>query len=387
MLILVIKLICMSESLSQAPVSEDISEAIFPFSIAVDPMERLLLVNFEQDPDSIYLGFEPQVFDDPINGSGHLIIGWRNDKKVDVYHQKTLNPDPAKYSITGAGLHQMIPVEMDKAFYEVNEQGVQAHYLFEDMQQRRVEIFIAERNEAERKPFGLLAPMGDAALNPASMPLVLLHDFYFVRSQHSDIKLSIDGRDHKLDELPMRMDGQKMTFARYSPKPLIAALNAEYKGLLEPISMADRKNTISAGDAEYRLQWKSNEPQLEAMIVANDIYPITMDFSPAFPSVNAISHGKRVRGRFAISGHESVGRIQGKYFAQQQGDSLHVRLQASQGWKPKSTKFSTWFLFTFARVFKKWPSTYQWDAHLRQDKSGDWHMESKWTRTGKILKD
>ncbi len=48
-----------------------------PFSISVDPMQRLLLVNLEKDPDTLYTGFEPQVFDDRVNGKGHLVIGWR----------------------------------------------------------------------------------------------------------------------------------------------------------------------------------------------------------------------------------------------------------------------------------------------------------------------
>lgn len=33
-----------------------------PFNIVVDPMQRLLLINFEKDPDRLYVGFEPQVF-------------------------------------------------------------------------------------------------------------------------------------------------------------------------------------------------------------------------------------------------------------------------------------------------------------------------------------
>ena len=61
-----------------------------PFQISIDPMERLLLVNFEKDPDTFYVGFEPQVFDDNVNGRGHLIIGWRVDGKVDVYHEPGL---------------------------------------------------------------------------------------------------------------------------------------------------------------------------------------------------------------------------------------------------------------------------------------------------------
>jgi len=58
-----------------------------PFRIDIDPMEKLLLINFEKDPDPLYVGFEPQVFDDDIHGKGHSVIAWRVDGRVDVYHQ------------------------------------------------------------------------------------------------------------------------------------------------------------------------------------------------------------------------------------------------------------------------------------------------------------
>lgn len=45
-----------------------------PFSIGIDPMDRLLLINFEKDPDSIYVGYEPQVIKNTPHGESHLII-------------------------------------------------------------------------------------------------------------------------------------------------------------------------------------------------------------------------------------------------------------------------------------------------------------------------
>ena len=96
------------------------------FAIDIDPMERLLLINFEKDPDPVYIGFEPQVFDDDINGKGHLVIGWRADGRVDVYHQSSLTLDTHKYDIAGKGLAHMIATDMEEAFYEVNGFGVQA---------------------------------------------------------------------------------------------------------------------------------------------------------------------------------------------------------------------------------------------------------------------
>lgn len=88
-----------------------------PFSIDIDPMERLLLVNIENDPDTLYIGFDPQVFDDEINGTGHLVIGWRADGRVDVYHQPALRLNPAKYAIARGGLANMIAREMPDVFF------------------------------------------------------------------------------------------------------------------------------------------------------------------------------------------------------------------------------------------------------------------------------
>lgn len=41
---------------------------IFPFHLEFDQLSRILLVNFEGDPDSLFMGFEMQVF--PLQGGG-----------------------------------------------------------------------------------------------------------------------------------------------------------------------------------------------------------------------------------------------------------------------------------------------------------------------------
>ena len=95
-----------------AVMAEDTVKIANPFRISIDPMERLLLVNFEKDPETLYVGFEPQVFDDNINGKGHLVIGWRVDGRVDVYHEPGLRIDKGKYDIAGKGLANMIELTM-----------------------------------------------------------------------------------------------------------------------------------------------------------------------------------------------------------------------------------------------------------------------------------
>lgn len=363
------------------------SGIIFPFSIEIDPMEKLLLINFEKDPDSIYVGFEPQVFDDNINGKGHLILGWRKDKKVDVYHQKSLKPDPLKYNIAGAGMNEMIPTDMEKAYFEVNEFGAQAGYRFSDIEGRQIEISVHEKNRAKRKPFGLLAPMGDSATHPGSMPMVLLHDFYFVRKNKTKITLSIDKRSHQLDDLPLPMDWQKMTFARYSPKPLIATLNPEFKGALKSLEVNNGQKTKETNNCIYELEWSSQKAAVKSMTVKNDIHPLRISFNPAFPDLNGIIPDNQISGEFIILGHPSIGSISGEYTIHSDLESFQLSVIPSKGWKPKTTKLSTWFLFNAVKVFKQWPTTYRWDAHLIKSSDDRWEMESKWIRTGKILKD
>jgi hypothetical protein len=58
-----------------------------PFRFHLDPMVRLLLIDLTGDLDRVYRGFEPQVFDDAVDGRGVIVLGWRRDGRVDVFHQ------------------------------------------------------------------------------------------------------------------------------------------------------------------------------------------------------------------------------------------------------------------------------------------------------------
>ncbi|WP_194778049.1 hypothetical protein [Pararhodonellum marinum] len=353
----------------------------------IDPMEMLLLITFEKDPDSIYVGLEPQVFNDEINGMGHLVIGWRKDKKIDVYHEHALNLDEAKYSIAGAGLNKMVPVHMDKAYNQVNDCGVQVHYKFKDILGRDIEIAIWEKHPKKRETFGLLAPMGDAATHPTSLPMVFLHDFYFVRKNQTDILVSIGNQLRKVDPFPIPMDFQKMTFVRYSPKPLIATLNPSYQGEWQTLNIKPGQLTFEKGNHIYEIEWNKQSASIKSMCVKNNIHLLTMQFTPSFPSLNTFPPNTSYKGKFVISGHDSIGLISGEYYIQSEKEVVALKVIPSKGWKPKTTKLSTWFLFSIVKVFKKWPTTYQWNAKLYKNMEGLWHMQSKWVRTGKILKD
>lgn len=350
-----------------------------PFEIHIDPMDKLLLINIENDPDSIYIGFEPQVFDDDVNGTGMLVIGWRVDGKVDVYHQPGLNPDPEKYDIAGKGLANMVEKKMGNAFFDITEKGVQANISFTDIDGRFVELYVEERNRRRRKPFGLLAPMGDAAEQPSAMPLILLHEFYFVRRSNTDISVKINNRSHEPDKLPLPMDFSRMYFTRYSPDPLIVMLNPAIEGILNPLPKPGNNSTATGGTI-YELTLNSFIYEIKSFSESHNEHTITVTFNPAFPNLDAFTRTGEATGSFTITGKASVGIVRGKYSVQNVKDQLQVVLIPSDGWIPNERKLSLRFLYTVAPIFRSWPTTYKWIANLQKDEAGIMYMKSYWER-------
>jgi hypothetical protein len=350
-----------------------------PFQIHIDPMERLLLVNFEKDPDSLYIGFEPQVFDDEKNGTGHLVIGWRNDGRVDVYHQPGIMPDPKKYDIAGKGLANLVETTMEEAVFEITLKGVQCIYMFRDIHQRNIILKIREANPSLRKPFGLLAPMGHAAQNPSALPLVMLHDFYFVRKKHTDILVSIDGKSHSPDKLQIPMDGKQMYFARYSPKPVIATFNPAYKGEIFPLELITGQKILQSGSQTFHFLWNDKTPSLERIVYNEALYPLELRFIDPFPHILGSKTINAIQGRFQIVGHHSVGTVAGTYSIEQTDSVTSIKLVPTEGWKPRPDKFSLRFLYTVAKMFKNWPKTYEWNAVITSSLQ-ETTMISKWKR-------
>ncbi|KMQ52327.1 hypothetical protein CHISP_0594 [Chitinispirillum alkaliphilum] len=356
---------------------------INPFRINIDPMNRLLLVNIENDPDSTYIGFEPQVFEDAVNGKGHLVIGWRKDGRVDVFHESSLTLRPEKYNITGKGLANIVETQFSQAFYEISSFGVQAHYEFTDILDRKIVLTVREKNPKKRKPFGLLAPMGHAAESPSSMPLVFLYDFYFVRKNHTEITIGINGRTHKPDKLPLPMDWSKMYFARYSPKPLIALLNPAFSGVVDTIKIPAVTKVFEKDGHTIHINWNQGEgPSIEKITRVNETQPVELCFEPAFPDLQTLPDTTHRKGRFTIKAHSSTGSIEGFYTIDKTNNIITAKLIPSLGWIPRPTKFSLRLIYGLVKIFKNWPSTYEWNAVIKETDHQNYSMQSQWNRKG-----
>jgi hypothetical protein len=369
----------LATNMTESSYSDSTPVVYSPFSIHIDPMESLLLVNIEQDPDTLYIGFEPQLFDDTINGTGMLVIAWRIDGYVDVYHQPSLRLDHVKYDIAGKGLANMVERDMEGAYFRVTQRGVDSWFAFRDIHNREVEVKILENNPRKRKPFGLLAPMGSAAENPSAMPLILLHDFYFVRQDHTEYYIKVKGKEHSSDILPVKMDRSRMYFMRYCPDPLIATINPAYNGSLKaiPVSLEIKGETKSN---KLQTVYKDGRYLIEAISTDHKNHTVQMSFNPPFPNIIDIKADEVIRGKFSIEGDRSTGRIRGVYSLKEKDGEIHITMNPSKGWKPRPDKFSLRMMYTVAGVFKNWPKTYYWNARIHFADNQQPFMHSYWER-------
>lgn len=360
----------------------DVRPLLSPFDLGVDPMDLLLLANFTGDPDSVYVGFEPQAFDDEVHGTGLLVLGWRTDGRVDVFHTPGLRLDSATYGIAGAGLHAMAERPFTDARFVIEPSGPDVELTFVDLLGRTVRLKVRESARPPRRTIGLLAPMGAAAVNPPALPLVLLHEFDFVRVSGSDVLLTIDETFHRLDRLPLRLNGARRWFLRYSPDPFIVTWNPERDAALAPLEIAPDGRTAHSADGAVRYDLADNggHTELRAMHRQRGARTVSVDFSPAIPELAALAEGADVSGAFRIRADPSVGVVLGRWRITRRGDVIAVEAEPDGGWHPDEPNRTVRLIYRLGGEFQGWPRSYRYEAELRADSLGTWAIRAGWQR-------
>jgi hypothetical protein len=362
---------------------------ISPFHLHVDPMKALLLVNFEKDPDRIYLGLEPQAFDDDIHGRGLLVIGWRVDGQVDVFHEPGLRLDPQTYGIAGKGLHRMVERSFLDTRFELLPAGAQIQLGFRDLEGREVRLHIRETDTRPRRPFALLAPMGGAASDPPALPLVFVHEFYFVRHAGSEVRIEIDGRQHRADAIPLVLDGARAHFLRYSADPFIVTWNPDAGATAHILEVeaepVDGTFLAEAGGVRYELEANGEFREIRRMSRRERHHEVSVEFAPAFPQLLALRDGVELAGTFRISTDPAAGTVTGRWRVARQGEQLRMEAVPEGGWTPGEAPRMARLLYRVVSTFRSWPSTYIWRGSLRLPPAdvaveGALHFESSWER-------
>ncbi|MDR1794657.1 MAG: hypothetical protein LBR25_04620 [Erysipelotrichaceae bacterium] len=353
-------------------------EILLPFAMQCYSMQKLAYINFQKTPDDIYDAFEIQSFDDDANGKGILVIGYRKDFQLDLYAQPSLHLSRSFYDVIEKGIHSFNERKMANTTFTIDAQGLRMNITFKDLNGREIHIEAWE-NVEKRKPFSLLAPMGFIIDRPENLLLVYLHHYDYVPKKGSVINLSIAGKELPIDPLPVPMDFVANYFARYSNQPNIVGFNPTHKGAIETFTINPGDRSLHERGMRISLVWNgSQEVAVKRIRSLTSLYPVSVDFKPAFPNLLTLPDGSNIKGQFTIKELPQCGVIGGTYTIEKNLGHMHVTMVPDRGWAPRYTKLSVRLLYFLAKLYTRWPADYQWDAYMEQDALGQWLMTSSW---------
>lgn len=347
-----------------------------PFTLSIEPMEHLILVNIEKDPDKFYNSFELQQAYDENNNKSLLVIAYGNDGAVDIYHQKSY-PFHKRSNVFGKA--NMIERPLKNAKFEVTPDSLDVYFSFIDKFDREVKVIVSEIRRKEKKPFSLLAPVGAGSNSPPSLPVYLLYKMSFTRRAYTKIEVKIDGVTYKPDTFPLPMDWSRNYFTRYSADTFIVDWNKNYNGPLLPLK-PDNNCIIEDQGVRYNLRDNSGYYEIEQISTANDKHQLKIDFLPAIPDIICLKDGVQIEGCFVISSDSTVGTIDGVYQIHRNKEKIDMKIHPKGGWKLNETNWLLKVFYSLAPFFKKWPSTFIWQAKIELKDSGEPMIESGWKR-------
>jgi hypothetical protein len=311
-----------------------------------------------------------------------LVIAYLHDGRVDVYHQPGLNLDGKNYDIVGKGLREKAARPMVGAHFDITPTGVDLDVAFDDLLGRPIVLRIHENGGKPTRPFGILAPMGNTVERPPALPLFFLHDFYFVRRAQTELLISVAGRVHKPDSIPMILDGARVHFVRYAAAPFLVNWNATFDGALWPLSIVDGDTLdgelrATDGSVTHELSLIDGRPALKAMSVASDHHSLRVAFDPPFPDVTQL-HGRMAAGTITIDAG-ACGTVAGAYRMERTGEGIDITLQPSGGWEPGPAQWGAKLIFRLVPLFRQWPATYVWRGQVDLTGERPW-LRGAWER-------
>lgn len=346
------------------------------FSLSVDDMEHLILINFEKNPDKYYNTFELQQASDKTGRKWLLVIAYRNDGGADVYHQSGY-PLASQDSLLNDVNFTISPLEGAK--FEVNSEWMDVFFTFKDRYDREIQVKATENRKTHNNPFFLLAPIGTLPKQPKSFPVYSLYEMAFAKRKHTDIEIRIDKVNHQPDTFPLPIDSVKSYFTRYSADTFNVDWNKNFEGQLQPLFPGESSRT-EYGNVIYELADNEGHLEIKSMSAKNNKHQVNIDFFPPVPDISCLRDGLIMNGVFAITTDGSAGSIQGEYHVKSRENETEMSIHPDKGWIPNEKRLILKLMFMIVKVFKDWPKSYQWHANIIFDATNYPVMKSGWNR-------
>jgi len=335
-----------------------------PFNLIFEPMDRLLLINFEEDP--LYYGIELQVLH-KADEFYPLVIMYRKDDLIDLYYtNETVILDRKKMITDLLNNTSFNHLESIDYKFDIDEMGLNAYLFLKDKLENKVEFKIKE-NTPGRELNAILAPISAVSKNPQYFPIVYLNKFSMVIKKDTDIFVKIDEDLKKPAELPVKIDNQNFYLARYSLDPIICNWNKSYTGNLNPILLNTTNNDSIKKNLSYDILNNNGYFEIKKVMGVDELsHSISFEFSPAIPNLLSLKSEKKIKGKFSLIIGKKKGIFAGVYHINRKKEQIVISIQPTKGWQPFPGKL--------------WLKTYKWAANIEILEDFEFKIHSNWTR-------
>ena len=335
-----------------------------PFNISFEPIDRLLLINFEED--ILYYGIELQVLH-KADEFYPLVIMYRKDNLIDLYYTNETAILERKKNITdllnNTSFNHLETIDYK---FDIDEMGLNAYLFLKDKLENKIEFKIKE-NTPDRELTAILAPISAVSKNPQHFPIVYLNKFSMVIKKDTDIFVKINEDLKKTAELPFKIDKQNYFLARYSLDPINCNWNRSYTGNLNPILINTYKNDIIKNDLSYEILNNNGYFEIKKVMGVDELkHSISFEFSPAIPNLLSLKSGIEIKGKFSLIIGEKKGIFAGIYHIYRKKEQIIISIQPTKGWQPFPGKL--------------WLKMYKWAANIEILEDFEFKIHSNWTR-------
>jgi len=254
-----------------------------PFNLNFDPMDRLLLINFEEDP--LYYSIELQILR-KAEEFHPLVIMYRKDNLLDIYYTNETTILDRKETFTdllnNASFNQLETIDYK---FDIDEMGLNAYLSLRDKLENKVEVKIKE-NAPSKELSAILIPKSAVNKNPQYFPIVYLDKFSMVIKKDTDIFVKINEDLRKPAEFPIKIDNQEYYSARYSLNPIKCNWNSTYTGNLNPILLKTDNNDLIKENLSYEILNNNGYFEIKKVVGVDELnHSISFEFSPAIPNL------------------------------------------------------------------------------------------------------
>jgi len=335
-----------------------------PFNIITDNIDRLMLINFEEDP--IYYAIELQIF--RIAGKKlPMVIMYRKDDLVDIYYTDEAIIEYRKKLIEDllikASFNQLEEIDFR---FQTDDNGLDAYLFLKDKLEKDIEFKIKE-NTPGRELTAMLTPIGAASKKPLYFPIVYLNKFGMVIKKDTEIFLKIHGALRKLVEMPFRMNGMYIYLARYSLEPIISNWNNTYSGRLNSILIDPANIDVKKENLSYKILNNGGYYEIKKVSGKDEVgHTISFEFSPAIPNLITLKSKVNIKGKFSCCIDDRKGIFAGEFYINRVGDIISFSIQPIKGWQPFPGKL--------------WLKTYKWNAEIDILEKNKIRIKSNWYR-------